>query len=193
MDNENIGARYMLSAIPNTADGRAFIKQLRGYLNRDRWSVRLRGNAPAKDGKVYPYGVPTGQASYLRLYADDSALSKIQATDHALRQTVARLATVRAELDRVQALHTETTTEYFRVEVETEGRTEHWQYAYATLAAAETAIADSAGNMDSYAVPDLSGHEGNGSYCLVYTTDDDGLGRGNITRYRIYRLQIVIQ
>ena len=35
--------RYFLKEIPNDEEGRAFIKQLKKYLNKDGWNVRVRG------------------------------------------------------------------------------------------------------------------------------------------------------
>lgn len=195
----DIGPRYLLRGIPNDSDGRAFIKQLRSYLNRDRWTIRLRGNAPAKDGKVYPYGVPTGQASTLRLYADDTALASVQATDYAYRQTMARLDTARAELAAVErniALAGQLTDTVYRVTCETGtvGYPEHdvdaWQYVFTDLATAEQAIYDAAGEDSLHRVPDLCAHTSDGRYTLTYTSDDRDSGHSELTRYHITKLVI---
>ena len=63
---------YLLSEIPNDEEGRAFVKQLRKYLNKSTWEVRVRGQH-LREGiswKDYPYGQPINCSTHLRLYVN---------------------------------------------------------------------------------------------------------------------------
>ena len=40
---------YVLSDIPNDDEGKAFVKQLRQFFNKDRYTIRVRGQY-LKDG-----------------------------------------------------------------------------------------------------------------------------------------------
>ena len=35
--------KYLLSEIPNDDEGKAFVKQLKKYLNKTKWEVKVRG------------------------------------------------------------------------------------------------------------------------------------------------------
>jgi hypothetical protein len=64
--------RYLLSEVPNNDEGKAFIKTLRQHLNKDRYRIRLRGNAPPKgEWRKYTYGVPLYAATKLRVYVEE--------------------------------------------------------------------------------------------------------------------------
>ena len=63
---------YLLSEIPNDDEGRAFVKQLKKYLNKSTWEVRVRGQH-LREGiswKDYPYGQPIKCSTHLRLYVN---------------------------------------------------------------------------------------------------------------------------
>jgi hypothetical protein len=67
--------RYFLSEIPNTEDGKAFINELKKYLN-PRYKLTVRGQyqseASKKAGESYPFGAPIKASKCLRVYIADS-------------------------------------------------------------------------------------------------------------------------
>ena len=70
-DNFNLeGHRYIFSDIPNDASGRAFVAQLREYLNTDSYKIRVRGQylIDGEDWKRYSYGQPIEKSKCLRVY-----------------------------------------------------------------------------------------------------------------------------
>ena len=72
-DNFNLeGHRYTFSDIPNDASGRAFVAQLREYLNTDSYKIRVRGQylIDGEDWKRYSYGQPIEKSKCLRVYMD---------------------------------------------------------------------------------------------------------------------------
>ena len=66
----------MFSEIPNDASGRAFVAQLKEYLNTDSYSVRVRGQylndetKQAEGWRPYSYGQPISKSKCLRIYVD---------------------------------------------------------------------------------------------------------------------------
>ena len=61
---------YVLSDIPNDDEGKAFVKQLRQFFNKDRYTIRVRGQY-LKDGlnwRHYTYGQPLTRSKCLRIY-----------------------------------------------------------------------------------------------------------------------------
>lgn len=70
------GWGYVFSEIPNDASGRAFISQLREYLNTESYSVRVRGqylNDETKQNegwRPYSFGQPISKSKCLRVYVD---------------------------------------------------------------------------------------------------------------------------
>jgi hypothetical protein len=67
--------RYFLSEIPNTEEGKAFINQLKKYLN-PRYKLTVRGQyqseASKQAGERYPFGSPIKASKCLRLYIADT-------------------------------------------------------------------------------------------------------------------------
>ena len=66
------GDRMMFQDIPNDASGRAFVAQLREYLNTDSYKVRVRGQylIDGEDWKRYSFGQPISKSKCLRVYVD---------------------------------------------------------------------------------------------------------------------------
>ena len=62
--------RYLLSKIPNDAEGEALINQLKKYLNKEGWDVRVRGQYLKKglNWKLYQRGQPIDCSTHLRVY-----------------------------------------------------------------------------------------------------------------------------
>ena len=62
--------RYLLSEIPNDAEGEAFINQLKKYLNKEGWDVRVRGQHLKKglNWRLYQRGQPIDCSTHLRVY-----------------------------------------------------------------------------------------------------------------------------
>ena len=72
-DNFNLeGHRYIFSDIPNDASGRAFVAQLREYLNTDSYKIRVRGQylVDGENWRRYSYGQPIEKSKCLRVYVD---------------------------------------------------------------------------------------------------------------------------
>jgi len=69
-DDNKYVPQYLLKEIPNDEEGRTFIKQLRKYLNKDGWELRVRGQHLKKglNWKKYQYGQPIDCSTHLRLY-----------------------------------------------------------------------------------------------------------------------------
>ena len=74
--NEVKGDRYTFSQIPNDASGRAFVAQIREYLNTKSYSVRVRGQylsdetKQAEGWRPYSFGQPISKSKCLRVYVD---------------------------------------------------------------------------------------------------------------------------
>jgi hypothetical protein len=64
--------KYLLSEIPNDDEGKAFVKQLKKYLNKTKWEVKVRGQHLKKglDWRQYNYGQPIDCSTHLRLYVN---------------------------------------------------------------------------------------------------------------------------
>ena len=72
-DNFNLeGHRYIFSDIPNDASGRAFVAQLREYLNTDSYKIRVRGQylIDGENWRRYSFGQPIDKSKCLRVYVD---------------------------------------------------------------------------------------------------------------------------
>mgnify|MGYP001214986885 FL=1 len=67
------GDRMMFKDIPNDASGRAFVAQLREYLNTDSYKIRVRGQylIDGEDWRRYSYGQPIEKSKCLRVYVDN--------------------------------------------------------------------------------------------------------------------------
>ena len=72
--NEHVckGHVMMFKDIPNDASGRAFVAQLREYLNTDSYKIRVRGQylIDGEDWKRYSFGQPIEKSKCLRVYVD---------------------------------------------------------------------------------------------------------------------------
>ena len=66
------GDRMMFKDIPNDESGRAFVAQLREYLNTDSYKIRVRGQylIDGEDWKKYSFGQPIDKSKCLRVYVD---------------------------------------------------------------------------------------------------------------------------
>ena len=70
------GEVKMFSEIPNDASGKAFVAQLKKYLNTESYSVRVRGQylsdetKQAEGWRPYSYGQPISKSKCLRIYVN---------------------------------------------------------------------------------------------------------------------------
>jgi len=66
------GDRMMFQDIPNDASGRAFVAQLREYLNTDSYKIRVRGQylIDGENWRRYSFGQPIDKSKCLRVYVD---------------------------------------------------------------------------------------------------------------------------
>ena len=68
---------YVFSEIPNDYEGRDLVKQLKRYLNKDRYKVRVRGQylddkTKKEEGwRNYTHGQPLNKSKCLRVYIDE--------------------------------------------------------------------------------------------------------------------------
>lgn len=74
---KHIGHRYTFSNIPNDDNGRSLVKAMRFYLNKDTYSMRVRGQYLDKSKlergeswKTYDDGQPLSKSKCIRLYID---------------------------------------------------------------------------------------------------------------------------
>tara|TARA_R100001015_G_C4530257_1_gene96885 strand:+ start:153 stop:578 length:426 start_codon:yes stop_codon:yes gene_type:complete len=66
------GHRYVFSDIPNDPDGEYFVEQLRKYLNKDTYEMRVRGQY-LRDGlnwRQHTYGQSIENSKCLRIYVE---------------------------------------------------------------------------------------------------------------------------
>lgn len=70
-------ANYILSDIPNTEDGHAFLEELKKYFNHDTYRMRCRGqyldNDKLPEGKTWKHfqrGQPIKYSKCIRVYVD---------------------------------------------------------------------------------------------------------------------------
>ena len=70
------GHAYVFSEIPNDDEGREFVQKMKGYLNKESYKLRVKGqylNEETKrtEGwKVHQYGQPISKSKCLRVYVD---------------------------------------------------------------------------------------------------------------------------
>ena len=66
------GDRMTFKDIPNDESGRAFVAQLREYLNTDSYKIRVRGQylIDGENWRRYSYGQPISKSKCLRVYVD---------------------------------------------------------------------------------------------------------------------------
>tara|TARA_R100001129_G_C5292935_1_gene240198 strand:- start:197 stop:784 length:588 start_codon:yes stop_codon:yes gene_type:complete len=68
---------YTLSDIPNDYEGQDLVKQLKKYLNKDRYAIRARGQylddkTKKEEGwQRYTYGQPLSKSKCIRVYIDE--------------------------------------------------------------------------------------------------------------------------
>ena len=66
------GDRMTFKDIPNDESGRAFVAQLREYLNTDSYKIRVRGQylVDGENWRRYSFGQPIEKSKCLRVYVD---------------------------------------------------------------------------------------------------------------------------
>lgn len=72
---------YLLTKIPNTKEGLQFVDTFKSFLNKDTYSMKLRGGGPRKElalkdglsARGYDQGIPLDKAEYFRLYIERKA------------------------------------------------------------------------------------------------------------------------
>ena len=76
-DQKHIGHRYTFSNIPNDDNGQSLVKAMRFYLNKDTYSMRVRGQYLDKSKlergeswRTYDDGQPLSKSKCIRLYID---------------------------------------------------------------------------------------------------------------------------
>ena len=75
-EREPKGWRYFFCNIPNKPIGKIFIRMLKKYLNKDSYTIRVKGQylddetKKTEGWKKYEYGQPIGKSKCLRVYID---------------------------------------------------------------------------------------------------------------------------
>jgi len=76
-DQKHIGHRYTFSNIPNDDNGQSLVKAMRFYLNKDTYSMRVRGQyldktklSKGESWRTYDDGQPLSKSKCIRLYID---------------------------------------------------------------------------------------------------------------------------
>src|SRR5210317_412073 len=70
------GHAYVFSEIPNDDDGREFVQKMKGYLNKESYKLRVKGQyldeetKKTEGWKVHQYGQPISKSKCLRVYVD---------------------------------------------------------------------------------------------------------------------------
>ena len=64
---------YVFSEIPNTVEGKEFVKLARKYLNRGSYSLRVKGQylIEGENWRHYQTGQPINKSKCLRIYIDE--------------------------------------------------------------------------------------------------------------------------
>ncbi len=72
MKEKNL-SRYIMSQIPNNEEGKFLVYLMQKYLNRDRYSMRVRGQGliEGADWRKYTKGAPLDKSTHLRVYIND--------------------------------------------------------------------------------------------------------------------------
>ncbi len=86
---DNAPPRFVLTDIPATKQGRAFIAQFRQYLNREGYTMRLRGTGPH----------PEGRRSFTRPKIKDSKAFQVYLDSAFERDYMKRFYDVQAQRD----------------------------------------------------------------------------------------------
>ena len=75
--------KYLFSEVPNDCVGQKFTDDLKKYLNRKRYTVRLRGQHLDKSKlsknetwRTYSYGYPINKSSHLRVYIEEKKIDE---------------------------------------------------------------------------------------------------------------------
>jgi chromosome segregation ATPase len=70
------GHVYVFSEIPNDDEGREFVQKMKGYLNKESYKLRVKGQyldeetKRTEGWKVHQYGQPISKSKCLRVYVD---------------------------------------------------------------------------------------------------------------------------
>jgi septal ring factor EnvC (AmiA/AmiB activator) len=70
------GHAYVFSEIPNDDEGREFVQKMKGYLNKESYKLRVKGQyldeetKKTEGWKVHQYGQPISKSKCLRVYVD---------------------------------------------------------------------------------------------------------------------------
>jgi len=66
--------KYVFSEIPNTRDGKKLVTLMRKYLNKNQYSLRIRGQymneVAKKNWRKYEMGQPLSLSKCLRVYVE---------------------------------------------------------------------------------------------------------------------------
>ena len=72
-DNQTQGHRYVFSEIPNDTDGQEVLDNIKKYLNKESYTIRVKGQHLKPElygqGKAY-HGATLGDSTHMRVYID---------------------------------------------------------------------------------------------------------------------------
>jgi len=69
---------YFLSEIPNNKEGKLFVKQLRNFLNKDRFELRIKGQylKPGLNWRKHQAGQSVKNSTHMRIYIVNKLLKR---------------------------------------------------------------------------------------------------------------------
>lgn len=73
MDKVNSAPKYQFSRIPNNAEGQELVRLMRKYLNKDRYTLRARGQGlkEGRDWRHHQYGAGLKDSTHIRIYLEE--------------------------------------------------------------------------------------------------------------------------
>ena len=87
---------YQFCEIPNDEEGKFFIKQLRKYLNKGRYKVRVRGqylNSKKHNWQEHTYGSTLATSTHMRVYISEKEAANSWESKNAYNLTDADVTT----------------------------------------------------------------------------------------------------
>ena len=94
--------RHFMKEIPNSKEGWNFIKQMKKYLHKGRYSIRLKGRGSRKEHGDQR-GIPIKYAEHYSIYIDQKIMDGNNPSFYALEEYKIRqkLRNIRSEIDEL--------------------------------------------------------------------------------------------
>ena len=94
--------RHFMKEIPNSKEGWAFIKQMKKYLHKGRYSIRLKGRGSRKEHGNQSF-LPIPHAEHYSIYIDQKIVDRNNPAFYSLQEYKIRqkLRNLRSEIDEL--------------------------------------------------------------------------------------------